>query len=205
MPPKSEPKEKTNQTTHTLQTQPYKRKRRNKVDYELNLRTGKKKTLNKRYRFEKRSPPLTVMVDKVLDRTGRIPMRDEYGRARGHGARKASHATVIIQPGKGAITVNDMLYTEYFNRLSDRVQITTPILVTNSVGKFDISIRCYGGGKTGQSGAVRLAIARALQRYDPLAFTPFLAGPLLTRDPRVVERKKYGRRKARERHAWVKR
>ncbi|ROL56106.1 30S ribosomal protein S9 [Bacteroidetes/Chlorobi group bacterium Naka2016] len=121
------------------------------------------------------------------------------------GRRKTSVAQVRLYPGTGKITVNDRPFEEYFPIEFHRIQIIKPLEVTNTLGKFDIVVKTNGGGISGQAGAVQLGIARALVEYEE-SFKPTLKEfGLLTRDPRMVERKKYGQKKARKRFQFSKR
>ncbi|QLH53061.1 MAG: SSU ribosomal protein S9p (S16e) [Candidatus Kapaibacterium sp.] len=121
------------------------------------------------------------------------------------GRRKTSVAQVRLYPGTGKITVNDRPFEEYFPIEFHRIQIIKPLEVTNTLGKFDVVVKTNGGGISGQPGAVQLGIARALVEYEE-SFKPTLKEfGLLTRDPRMVERKKYGQKKARKRFQFSKR
>lgn len=121
------------------------------------------------------------------------------------GRRKTSVARVFMKPGAGEIIVNDTTYEKYFSRDTLRSIVRQPFELTNTVAKFNVSANVAGGGESGQAGAVRHGIARALVETD-LALRPMLkkAG-LLTRDPRMKERKKYGRKGARKRFQFSKR
>lgn len=123
----------------------------------------------------------------------------------GTGRRKGAIARVRLIPGDGTVTVNERPLDEYVNSLVQRVRITDPLRVAGVIGTYDVVARVHGGGTTGQAGALRLGIARALCTID-LEHRPDLkkAG-LLTRDPRVKERKKYGLRKARKAPQYSKR
>ena len=123
----------------------------------------------------------------------------------GTGRRKSSVARVYLVPGSGKITVNKRDIEEYFGLETLKLIIRQPLEVTGTTGKFDISINVCGGGTTGQAGAIRHGIARALLEADP-EFRPALkkAG-YLTRDPRMKERKKYGLKKARRAPQFSKR
>jgi small subunit ribosomal protein S9 len=125
--------------------------------------------------------------------------------AAGTGRRKRSIARVRLVQGDGTITVNDRPLEQHITSLVQRVQIVDPLRVAGVQSTYNVVARVYGGGPSGQAGALRLGIARALCRIDP-SFRPALkkAG-LLTRDPRVKERKKYGLRKARKRPQYSKR
>lgn len=121
------------------------------------------------------------------------------------GRRKTSAARVFLKPGKGNVTINGFKAEEYLKRMQSKMVILQPFEVLSQTGKFDVNATVSGGGENGQTGAIRLGIARALTAFDP-AFRPALkkAG-YLTRDPRMVERKKYGLRGARRRGQYSKR
>jgi small subunit ribosomal protein S9 len=123
----------------------------------------------------------------------------------GTGRRKTAVARVFIRPGKGAITVNGRPVDEFFSRETGRMVVRQPLELTKTTASFDIIVNVDGGGESGQAGAVRHGIARALIQYD-VALKPALkkAG-LVTRDARAVERKKVGLHKARKRHQFSKR
>ncbi|MFN3694556.1 MAG: 30S ribosomal protein S9, partial [Ignavibacterium sp.] len=115
------------------------------------------------------------------------------------GRRKTSVARVILKNGSGKVTVNDREFEDYFPQLLSREDILAPFKVTQTEGKYDVFVNVDGGGTTGQAQAVRLGISRALIDINP-DFRPALkAEGFLRRDPRMVERKKYGRPKARKR------
>ncbi len=121
------------------------------------------------------------------------------------GRRKTSTARVFLKEGEGKITINGREFEEYFPILTHRVDILKPFNVTDTLGKYDVRITVKGGGKTGQAGAVRLGIARALVDMNPEFRALLKPEGLLTRDPRMVERKKYGRPKARKKFQFSKR
>jgi small subunit ribosomal protein S9 len=123
----------------------------------------------------------------------------------GTGRRKSSTARVFLRKGEGKITVNDRPLDEFFGRETSRMIVRQPLVLTKNTEQFDIVVTVEGGGITGQAGAIRLGIARALCAYD-LELRPRLkkAG-LLTRDPRIKERKKYGMAGARKRFQFSKR
>ena len=136
----------------------------------------------------------------------RKSMIDARGRSFGKGGRKAAKATAFIQPGLGEIVVNNQDYLDYFRRRSDRDHLLTPMVVTETLGAFDVQISVRGGGLTGQAGAARLCIANALNAYNPDLYRPPLKRlGLLERDARKVERKKIGKVKARKSPQWVRR
>ena len=122
------------------------------------------------------------------------------------GRRKEAIARVqLVAPGSGQIAINHRPCDTYFPREALRFAIRQPLLVTQRMGKCDIQASVEGGGMTGQAGAVRLGIARALLEWDPALRAPLRGAGLLTRDPRAKERKKYGQRGARKRFQWTKR
>src|SRR6185295_11465978 len=122
---------------------------------------------------------------------------DKQGRAYATGKRKNAVARVWIKPGRGAITVNGREEKVYFARPVLRMILRQPLVTAGRDGQFDIVCTCSGGGLSGQAGAVRHGISKALIAYEPGLRPALKAGGFLTRDPRVVERKKYGRKKAR--------
>lgn len=121
------------------------------------------------------------------------------------GRRKTSVARVYVSAGKGGITVNDRDYKEYFSSEILQTIINQPFATVSEAGKYDVFVNVQGGGVAGQAEAVRLAIARALCEANPEFRTLLKKEGFLTRDPRMVERKKYGRRKARRRFQFSKR
>jgi len=121
------------------------------------------------------------------------------------GRRKSSVARVHIIPGTGTIHVNHRPFEGYFTRETDRITILEPLKVTNTMGKFDITVKISGGGTTGQAGAFRLGLARALSLCDPENKSLLNKVKLLSRDPRMKERKKPGQKGARKKFQWVKR
>ena len=123
----------------------------------------------------------------------------------GTGRRKESVARVRITPGTGTITVNARAYDEYFPREALRLAIRSPLLLTHQLGKYNVSVNVVGGGINGQAGAIRLGIARALAQIDDTHRVSLRGAGLLTRDPRMKERKKYGLKGARKRFQWTKR
>lgn len=121
------------------------------------------------------------------------------------GRRKTSVARVILKNGNGKIVVNDKDFEQFFPQLLSREDILLPLKVTETEGKYDVHVNVKGGGTTGQAQAVRLGIARALIEINPEYRNKLKVEGLLTRDPRMVERKKYGRPKARKRFQFSKR
>lgn len=123
----------------------------------------------------------------------------------GTGKRKSSTARVFLSPGEGKITVNKRPFDQYFKMHRQRALILQPLVVTDSLNKFDIYVTVDGGGFSGQAGAVRHGIARALLQFNPELRARLKRAGLLTRDPRVKERKKYGQKGARKRFQFSKR
>lgn len=123
----------------------------------------------------------------------------------GTGRRKTAVARVRIRPGSGAVLVNGRPFETYFPLEQQRLMAQAPLVATSTLGKYDVWARVDGGGPLGQSGAVRLGVARALKLADPAFEEPLRAAGFLTRDSRMVERKKYGQRKARRRFQFSKR
>jgi small subunit ribosomal protein S9 len=130
------------------------------------------------------------MAEKVISATGR---------------RKTSVARVFLKQGKGIIKINDRTLQEYFGRETARMIVLQPFDVTQTTASFDIDINVSGGGSSGQAGAIRHGITRALMQVNPAFRPPLKKAGFVTRDPRAVERKKYGRHKARKRPQYSKR
>ena len=123
----------------------------------------------------------------------------------GTGRRKTSTARVYMQSGTGKITVNERPLDEFFGRETGRMIVRQPLELVQMMGKFDITVQVSGGGITGQAGAIRHGIARALMEYDATLRGPLRQAGFVTRDAREVERKKVGRRKARRGPQYSKR
>ncbi len=121
------------------------------------------------------------------------------------GRRKTSVARVILSPGSGKITVNKRPVEQYFPLETMRSDIIKPLEVTQNLAKYDIRVNVEGGGPSGQVGAIRLGVARALTELNEENRVPLRNAGYLTRDPRMVERKKYGQKKARKRFQFSKR
>ncbi len=130
---------------------------------------------------------------------------DKQGRAYATGKRKNAVARVWVKPGSGKIVVNTKEYAQYFARPVLQMVMNQPIVATNRVGQFDIVVTVHGGGLSGQAGAVRHGISKALTYYEPGLRGTLKKGGFLTRDSRVVERKKYGKAKARRSFQFSKR
>jgi small subunit ribosomal protein S9 len=135
----------------------------------------------------------------------REPKIDAQGRAYATGKRKNAVARVWIKPGKGKITINGRDQEIYFARPVLRMMIAQPLQVADRLGQFDVDITVEGSGLSGQAGAVRHGIAKALTYYEPGLRSVLKPHGFLTRDPRVVERKKYGKAKARRSFQFSKR
>jgi small subunit ribosomal protein S9 len=133
------------------------------------------------------------------------PNRDAQGRAYATGKRKDAVARVWIKPGLGRITVNGKEEKIYFARPVLRMILRQPLIAANRDGQFDVIVSVKGGGLSGQAGAVRHGISKALIAYEPDLRPVLKQGGFLTRDPRTVERKKYGRPKARRSFQFSKR
>lgn len=123
----------------------------------------------------------------------------------GTGRRKTATARVTIRPGKGVIVINGKSLEQYFGRQTSRMVVRQPLELIEASDKFDIVVRVIGGGASGQAGAIRHGITRALLRYDETLRSPLRKAGFVTRDAREVERKKIGLRKARRRPQYSKR
>ena len=145
----------------------------------------------------------TPVVVEIL--APREPVRDELGRAYATGKRKDAVARVWIKPGSGKVSVNGKDQDAYFARPVLRLILRQPMQIAGVEGEFDVVATVKGGGLTGQAGAVKHGISKALQLYEPSLRSALKAAGFLTRDSRVVERKKYGKRKARRSFQFSKR
>jgi len=123
----------------------------------------------------------------------------------GTGRRKTSVARVFLRPGQGQITINKRTFEDYFPRESLRLIVAQPLELTETVGQLDVKVNVAGGGLSGQAGAVRHGIARALLEFNDKLRTQLKRAGFLTRDPRMKERKKYGQPGARKRFQFSKR
>ena len=135
----------------------------------------------------------------------REPVRDAQGRSYATGKRKNAIARVWIKPGKGKVSVNGKEMKDYFARPVLQMILRQPFTVAGVEGQFDVMATVVGGGLSGQAGAVKHGISKALQVYDPTLRAALKAAGFLTRDSRVVERKKYGKAKARKSFQFSKR
>ena len=133
------------------------------------------------------------------------PVIDDKGRAYGTGRRKDAVARVWVFPGTGKITVNGKTHEDYFKRATQRLIIAQAFEAVDSVDRFDVMCTVKGGGLSGQAGALRHGLSRALVNFEPANRPALKKAGMLTRDSRIVERKKYGRRKARRGMQWAKR
>ncbi len=127
------------------------------------------------------------------------------GRAYATGRRKNAVARVWLKPGNGNVNVNGRDQAVYFARQTQRLILNQPFLIANRLGQFDIVCTVKGGGLSGQAGAVRHGIARALETFEPELRPVLKKAGMLTRDSRIVERKKVGKHKARRSKQWAKR
>ncbi|MEM0977600.1 MAG: 30S ribosomal protein S9 [Pseudomonadota bacterium] len=147
--------------------------------------------------------PEAVIAEDVV--APREPVRDELGRSYATGKRKDAVARVWIKPGSGKVTVNGKDMDAYFARPVLQMVLRQPFSVAGVENEFDVMATVKGGGLSGQAGAVKHGISKALQLYEPALRAPLKAAGFLTRDARVVERKKYGKRKARRSFQFSKR
>ena len=149
----------------------------------------------------KGSAPVTTAPDAPVY----VQKLDKFGRAYATGKRKDAVARVWIKPGKGVITVNKKDFKAYFARPVLQMLLQQPLNAANRASQFDIIVTVAGGGLSGQAGAVRHGISKALTYYEPELRGVLKKGGFLTRDSRTVERKKYGRMKARRSFQFSKR
>ncbi|AXX97938.1 30S ribosomal protein S9 [Profundibacter amoris] len=151
------------------------------------------------------TPAETTAAEAVEAAIQRDPVRDELGRSYATGKRKDAVARVWIKPGSGKVTVNGRDMDKYFARPVLQMILRQPFTVAGVEGEFDVTATVKGGGLSGQAGAVKHGISKALQIYEPSLRGALKAAGFLTRDSRVVERKKYGKRKARRSFQFSKR
>lgn len=147
----------------------------------------------------------TTAAEAVSDAILREPVRDALGRSYATGKRKDAVARVWIKPGSGKVIVNGREMSKYFARPVLQMILRQPFTIAGVEGEFDVNATVKGGGLSGQAGAVKHGISKALQVYEPSLRGALKAAGFLTRDSRVVERKKYGRRKARRSFQFSKR
>ena len=141
----------------------------------------------------------------AVEAAARVPVRDKLGRAYATGKRKNAIARVWIKPGSGKVVVNGKEMAVYFARPVLQMILRQPFTVANVEGQFDVFATVAGGGLSGQAGAVKHGVSKALQLYEPALRGALKAAGFLTRDSRVVERKKYGKAKARKSFQFSKR
>ncbi len=151
------------------------------------------------------APAAEAPVVATESMTPTEPVRDELGRSYATGKRKDAVARVWIKPGKGVVTVNGKAMNDYFARPVLQMVIGQAFSVAGVAGEFDVMATVKGGGLSGQAGAVKHGISKALTLYEPSLRPALKAAGFLTRDSRVVERKKYGKRKARRSFQFSKR
>ncbi|ARQ01589.1 30S ribosomal protein S9 [Pseudorhodoplanes sinuspersici] len=147
----------------------------------------------------------SLKAQAVAEQPKHVQKLDAQGRAYATGKRKNAVARVWIKPGSGKIVVNTRPVEVFFARPVLRMLIQQPIVAANRSGQYDVICTVSGGGLSGQAGAVRHGISKALTYFEPDLRSPLKRGGFLTRDPRVVERKKYGRAKARRSFQFSKR
>jgi small subunit ribosomal protein S9 len=148
---------------------------------------------------------LAALKPETPEQPKYVQKLDTQGRAYATGKRKNAVARVWIKPGAGTITVNTKPVETFFARPVLRMMIQQPLVAANRQGQYDVVCTVSGGGLSGQAGAVRHGLSKALTYFEPDLRTPLKRGGFLTRDPRVVERKKYGRAKARRSFQFSKR
>ena len=147
----------------------------------------------------------TAAETVAVARAPRVAVRDALGRAYATGKRKNAVARVWIRPGSGKVVVNGKTMAEYFARPVLQMILRQPFTVAGVEGQFDVMATVAGGGLSGQAGAVKHGVSKALQLYEPALRGALKAAGFLTRDSRVVERKKYGKAKARKSFQFSKR
>jgi small subunit ribosomal protein S9 len=148
---------------------------------------------------------LSSLKAETVEQPKHVQKLDKQGRAYATGKRKNAVARVWIKPGSGKITVNTKTIEVFFARPVLRMMIQQPLVAANRNGQYDVVCTVSGGGLSGQAGAVRHGISKALTYFEPDLRTPLKRGGFLTRDSRVVERKKYGKAKARRSFQFSKR
>lgn len=149
--------------------------------------------------------PAAAKVEAATDTADATPKIDAQGRSYATGRRKNAIARVWLKRGTGVVTINGREFNDYFVRPVLRMLINQPIDAVNRTGQYDVVATVVGGGTSGQAGAIRHGISRALTYFEPELRPTLKAGSFLTRDSRVVERKKYGKRGARRSFQFSKR
>ncbi len=168
---------------------------------------GENKSLKDLKAMTESAPVATAQATTAVveEKAPRVQKLDAQGRAYATGRRKDAVARVWLKPGKGAVVVNGRDQSTYFARQTQRLVLNQPFLIVNRVGQYDVWCTVAGGGLSGQAGAVRHGISRALENYEPDLRPALKKAGMLTRDSRVVERKKVGLHKARRSKQWAKR
>ena len=144
-------------------------------------------------------------TNEILTESNITPIVDDLGRSYATGKRKDAIARVWLKSGTGKIIINGKESIKYFSRPVLNMLVNQPLVLTNKLSSIDANITVSGGGLSGQAGAVRHGVSKALSLFDPNLRSSLKAEGFLTRDARIVERKKYGRRKARRRYQFSKR
>jgi small subunit ribosomal protein S9 len=157
--------------------------------------------------FEELKEATNVAAVSVVNKgnTVRVSRKDPFGRSYGTGRRKEAVARVWIKPGSGKVVVNGKDFSDYFSRSVLQTLIMQPLVAAGRVGVYDVWCTVCGGGLSGQAGAVRHGVSRALADYEPGLRSVLKSAGMLTRDARTVERKKYGLMKARRSFQFSKR
>lgn len=149
--------------------------------------------------------PAKAQKEQSEEPKEKVQKIDELGRSYATGRRKDAVARVWLKSGSGKVVVNGKDQSVYFARQTQRLVLNQPFLIVGAVGKYDVMCTVKGGGLSGQAGAVRHGISRALENYDPALRPTLKKAGMLTRDDRIVERKKVGKHKARRSKQWAKR
>lgn len=144
-------------------------------------------------------------TEETAEAAPKEPKIDAQGRAYATGRRKRSVARVWLKQGTGTVTVNGKTQDQYFGRKTHLLVLNQPFLIVDRVSQFDVVCTVKGGGLSGQAGAVRHGISRALENFEPTLRPTLKKAGMLTRDARIVERKKVGLHKARRSKQWAKR
>jgi small subunit ribosomal protein S9 len=167
--------------------------------------TGIKAAVKEQAQEQVSTPVVGVAVAEVEEAPKHVKKVDKFGRAYATGKRKNAIARVWLKPGKGKITVNGRAVEVYFARPVLQMIVNQPFAVADRSNQFDVEILVNGGGLSGQAGAVKHGISKALTYFEPELRAPLKVAKFLRRDARIVERKKYGRAKARRRFQFSKR
>ncbi|MDD4617322.1 MAG: 30S ribosomal protein S9 [Alphaproteobacteria bacterium] len=167
--------------------------------------TGIKTAIKEQAKEEKAAEAVVASPVAAEEAPAHVKKLDKYGRACATGKRKNAIARVWLKPGSGKITVNGRPVEVYFARPVLRMIVNQPFAVADRTNQFDVEVNVVGGGLSGQAGAVKHGISKALTYFEPELRKPLKVAKFLRRDPRVVERKKYGRVKARRRFQFSKR